>query len=125
MRLMHRTRLLPAAAGLMLAATAGLAISSRSSAAVMGGARSRPYPEAVAKSRDAAQAVLDRSGTEHCLIGKLTNAMLGLSASCETAGERNGLCALADRAAATTRWTMDFTDETARQVLNLSGQPGG
>jgi hypothetical protein len=108
----------------MLAA-ASLAIGSRSSAAVMGGARSVPYPEAVAKSRHAAQAVLDRSGTETCLIGKLTNAMLGLSASCETAGERNGLCALADRAAATTRWTMDFTDQTARQVLSLSVQPGG
>ncbi len=105
------------AAGLML--TAGMA-----RAAVMGGAKSLPYPEAVAKSRVAAQAVLGRTGTEHCLIGKLTNAMLGLSASCETAGERNPLCATADKAAATTRWTMAFTDATARQVLSLSATAG-
>ena len=78
------------AAGLML--TVGVA-----RAAVMGGAKSLPYAEAVAKSRVASQAVLGRTGTEHCLIGKLTNAMLGLSASCETAGERNPLCATADK----------------------------
>jgi hypothetical protein len=104
------------AAGLML--TAGLA-----RAAVMGGAKSLPYAEAVAKSRVAAQAVLGRTGTETCLIGKLTNAMLGLSASCESAGERNPLCATADKAAATTRWTMAFTDATAREVLHLSAAP--
>jgi len=105
------------AAGLML--TAGLA-----RAAVMGGAKSLPYAEAVAKSRVAAQAVLGRTGTETCLIGKLTNAMLGLSASCESAGERNPLCATADKAAATTRWTMAFSDATALQVLSLSATAG-
>jgi hypothetical protein len=105
------------AAGLML--TAGIA-----RAAVMGGAKSLPYAEAVAKSRVAAQAVLGRTGTDNCLIGKLTNAMLGLSASCESAGERNPLCATADKAAATTRWTMAFTDATAREVLSLSARPG-
>ena len=104
------------AAGLML--TAGVA-----RAAVMGGAKSLPYAEAVAKSRMASQAVLGRTGTEHCLIGKLTNAMLGLSASCETAGERNPLCATADKAAATPRWTMTFADATAREILSLSAAP--
>ena len=104
------------AAGLML--TAGVA-----RAAVMGGAKSLPYAEAVAKSRMASQAVLGRTGTEHCLIGKLTNAMLGLSASCEIAGERNPLCATADKAAATPRWTMTFADATAREILSLSAAP--
>jgi len=123
MRLSLPNRVFPAAAVLLLGG-AGLALGVRSSAAVMGAARSVPYPQAVATSREAAEAVLDRSGRESCLIGKLTNAMLGLSASCETAGERSGLCALADRAAATTIWTMDFTDETARQVLRLSANGG-
>lgn len=93
------------------------------SAAVMGAAPARPYPEAVAASRAAAQAVLAREGRESCLIGKLTNALLGLASSCEASGERGRLCALADRAAATTRWSMEFTDATARGVLELTGTP--
>ena len=64
--------------------------------------------------------MLARQGRQSCLIGKLTNALLGLSSSCEASGERSPLCALADHAAATTRWSMDFTDATARSVLELS-----
>ena len=93
---------------------------SAARAAVLGAARAKPLPEAVAASRRAAQAVLARQGRQSCLIGKLTNALLGLSSSCEASGERSPLCALADHAAATTRWSMDFTDATARSVLELS-----
>ena len=93
---------------------------STARAAVLGAARAKPLPEAVAASRRAAQAVLARQGRQSCLIGKLTNALLGLSSSCEASGERSPLCALADHAAATTRWSMDFTDATARSVLELS-----
>lgn len=90
-------------------------------AGVLGAAPARPLPDAVAASRRAAQAVLAREGRESCLIGKLTNALLGLSSSCEaSAAGGTPLCALADRAAATTRWSMDFTDATARAVLELS-----
>lgn len=90
-------------------------------AAVMGAAPARPYAEAVAASRTAAKAVLARQGRQSCLIGKLTNALLSLSSSCEAAAQRGALCRLADQAAATTRWSMDFTDATARSVLELSG----
>jgi hypothetical protein len=90
-------------------------------AAVMGAAPARPYAEAVAVSRTAAKAVLARQGRQSCLIGKLTNALLSLSSSCEAAAQRGALCRLADQAAATTRWSMDFTDATARSVLELSG----
>ena len=104
---------------------------SAARAAVLGAAPAKPLPEAVAASRRAAQAVLARQGRQSCLIGKLTNALLGLSSSCEASGERSPLCALADHAAATTRWSMDFTDATARSVLELSAggsaaaAPGG
>jgi len=90
-------------------------------AAVMGAAPARPYAEAVAVSRTAAKAVLARQGRQSCLIGKLTNALLSLSSSCEAAAQRGALCRLADQAAATTRWSMEFTDATARSVLELSG----
>jgi len=102
---------------LLLGSMGGL---SAARAGVLGAAPARPFPEAVAASRRAAQAVLAREGRESCLIGKLTNALLGLSSSCETNGAGTPLCALADRAAATTRWSMDFTDATARAVLELS-----
>jgi len=89
-------------------------------AAVMGGARVMPYPDAVRHSRTAAEAVLARSGTESCLRGKLNRALLGLSASCEAAAERTPLCSLADKAAVVTPMTLAFMDETARRLLELS-----
>jgi hypothetical protein len=108
-----------AGAALVLLSGLGALTLPRAAAAVMGGARSKPYPEAVATTKLAAQAVLDRDGAESCLRGKLTNALLGLSASCEAAGERNPLCQLADRAAATTGWSIAFMDSTAQQLLAL------
>ncbi|WP_411869668.1 hypothetical protein [Vulcanococcus limneticus] len=108
-----------AGAALVLISGLGALTLPRAAAAVMGGARSKPYPEAVATTKLAAQAVLDRDGAESCLRGKLTNALLGLSASCEAAGERNSLCQLADRAAATTGWSIAFMDSTAQQLLAL------
>jgi hypothetical protein len=111
-----------AATGGLVLATAALTASvapSGVSAAVMGGARALPYPEAVQVTRRAAEAVLDRSGKESCLRGKLTNALLGLSASCGAAGESNALCALADRAVVQLSWPLDFMDETSRGLLEL------
>ncbi|MFN5116981.1 MAG: hypothetical protein ACK55H_11070 [Cyanobacteriota bacterium] len=79
-----------------------------------------PYPEAVRRSRLAAEAVLARGGAETCLRGKITRALLGLSASCEALGERNALCALADKAVVVTPMSLTFMDETAHQLLELS-----
>ena len=79
-----------------------------------------PYPEAVRFSRLAAEAVLARGGAETCLRGKITRALLGLSASCEASGERNALCALADKAVVVTPMSLAFMDETAHQLLELS-----
>ncbi len=85
-----------------------------------GGAKARPYDQAVQHTRKAAEAVLSRGGAESCLRGKLTNALLGLSASCEAAGQSNRLCQLADQAVVQLNWTLPFMDSTSRQLLDLS-----
>ncbi len=90
-------------------------------AAVQGGARAVPYGEAVTRSRLAAEAVLSRAGTESCLRGKLTNALLGLSASCHSSGQDNALCRLADEAVVQLSWPLAFMDATASKFLQISG----
>lgn len=115
-----------------VAGLAGLAIAASSlaptgvvRAAVMGGARALPLGEAVQRSRLAAEAVLDRRGTETCLRGKLTNALLGLSASCEVAAQKDSLCVLADQAVVQVGWSLAFMDSTAQQMLDLiESRPG-
>jgi hypothetical protein len=97
--------------------------TAASQAAVMGGARVIPFDQAVERSRLAAEAVIHRRGKETCLRGKLTNALLGLSASCEATGQRSSLCALADQAVVQTGWSMAFMDTTAHQVLELIQGP--
>ena len=67
-------------------------------AQVVGAAKAIPMEQALQRSQLAAEAVILRRGKETCLRGKLTNALLGLSASCEAAGQRSGLCALAHQA---------------------------
>lgn len=89
-------------------------------AGLLGGAPAVPYAEAVARTQAAAAAVLARHGRPSCLIGKLTNALLLLSSSCEAAGQRSALCALADRAVVSSGWTLAFADATARQLLELA-----
>ena len=109
--------------GLTLAALTAVAGTATSQAAVLGGARVIPFDQAVERSRLAAEAVIHRRGKETCLRGKLTNALLGLSASCEATGQRGGLCALADQAVVQTGWSLAFMDTTAHQVLDLIQAP--
>jgi hypothetical protein len=100
-----------------LALTAALAVPQAAGAATLGLARAQPYNQAVASTRQAAQAVLARSGKESCLRGKLTRALLGLSASCEAGGLSNALCDLAERAVVVPVWSLPFMDATARELL--------
>lgn len=103
-----------ARAGLLLAVALALPIGGVARAAA-------PSLEvAVAEARLAATSVLERAGAETCLRGKLTRALLGLSASCEAAGSRNALCDLADRAAVVTPMSLEFMDGTSRELLQLS-----
>ena len=111
-------------AGLALSASS-LAATGAGRAAVMGGARALPLGEAVQRSRLAAEAVIHRRGKETCLRGKLTNALLGLSASCEVAAQKDGLCVLADQAVVQVGWSLAFMDSTAQQVLDLIESQAG
>jgi hypothetical protein len=86
-------------------------------AGVMGAASPLPYPVAVERSRQAARAVLERRGTESCLRGKLSGALLVLSASCEAEARQTPLCALAEQAAVTSDWQSATMDASSRAVL--------
>ena len=90
-------------------------------AGTLGAAPAVPLPQALARTEAAAEAVLARHGRPSCLIGKLTNALLLLSSSCEAAADHGELCQLADRAVSTTGWTLPFADATARQLLERRG----
>lgn len=114
---------LPMAAVLAAAVVAGsgqiLLSPTAVRAAVMGAPEAPPYSEAVRRTHTAAEAVLSGAGAESCLRGKLTNALLGLSSSCEAQGERNPLCQLADKAAVVTPMSLAFMRDTATQLLAL------
>ena len=86
-------------------------------AGVMGAASPLPYPVAVERSRQAARAVLERRGTESCLRGKLSGALLVLSASCEADARQTPLCALAEQAAVTSDWRSATMDASSRAIL--------
>ncbi|MFM7086438.1 MAG: hypothetical protein ACKOXO_05540 [Cyanobium sp.] len=68
--------------------------------------------------------MLARSGRESCLRGKLTNALLQLSRSCEQSGSGTALCRLADQAVVVTPMSLPFMDETSRQLLDQIGTAG-
>ena len=102
-----------------LALTVAGAVVGPGRAAVIGGARVVPFEQAVERSRVAAEAVVHRRGKETCLRGKLTNALLGLSSSCEKEARRDPLCSLADRAVVVTPMSLAFMDDTSRQLLRL------
>lgn len=107
-----------------MAAVSVMALPHVGWGAVMGVARALPYPEAVQRSRAAAEAVLARAGSEGCLRGRLTNALLGLASSCEAVAERNALCRLADAVVLRTgAWDRAFLEASARELLQLSATP--
>ena len=109
-------------AALMVAAPSGRAAGTGPAAtggAVIGGARALPLAEALERSREAAETVLSRGGQESCLRGKLTLALVGLSASCAAQNDPSAVCALAHRAAVRTGWTLAFMDSTALELLEL------
>jgi hypothetical protein len=104
----------------VLLSACGFLLSLPLTVSAAGSSAARPLTEAIQATRAAADAVLAQSGTEHCLRGKLTNALLGLSASCEAGGQRSELCAFADRVVVTSGWSVSFMEETARRLLDLT-----
>jgi hypothetical protein len=82
-----------------------------------------PYPEAVQKGRLAAESVLGRTGSEMCLRGKLTNAMVALSSSCDASARKDSLCSLADQVVLESNLTLPMMDEASQQFLKLTAKP--
>jgi hypothetical protein len=103
----------------VLALVAGLAAAEAAWLSHPAASASPPHAQVVESTGGAARAVLARAGTETCLRGKLTRALLGLSSSCEREARRDELCALADRAAVVTPMTLAFMDDTSRAILRM------
>ena len=57
--------------------------------------RAVPYPEASSGASVAATAVLKRGGSEECLRGKFSNAIVRLSNSCDATDRSTPVCELA------------------------------
>jgi hypothetical protein len=83
--------------------------------------RAQPFPEASAAAMNAAEAVIHESGSEECLRGKLSNAILQLSNSCDVSGLSSSVCDLASDIAGRERELdmaeMLTTSETLLQML--------
>ncbi|AII44500.1 hypothetical protein KR100_14200 [Synechococcus sp. KORDI-100] len=112
---MHRSMLL------LLAGVQGLLFVSTSALASQAWKRAVPYPEASADAAKAAEAVIGEAGSEECLRGKLSNAMVRLSNSCDAAGRSSSICELATNIAGQeselSMGEMLSTSETLLQML--------
>jgi len=84
------------------------------------GIRQIPYPQAEQLTRTAAEAVIVRSGSESCLRGKLTNALLDLTMSCSATGRSSSLCKLAAQIASQEgEFSLAQMTTTAETLLDL------
>ena len=59
--------------------------------------RAVPYAQASRETTTAAKAVINGAGSEGCLRGKLSNALIRLSNSCDVNGHATDACELANR----------------------------
>ena len=87
--------------------------------------RDLPLPEASQQAVTAANAVINQSGSEECLRGKLSNAIVRLSNSCNASGHSSKACGLASELAgqeselsmgemlATSETLLDLLDDSA------------
>ena len=57
--------------------------------------RAIPFKQASSDALTADNAVLNQAGTEECLRGKLSNAIVQLSNSCDVAGLETSVCLMA------------------------------
>ena len=83
--------------------------------------RAVPYDKASAGAATAAKAVINEAGSEECLRGKLSNAMVQLSNSCDAADRSSSVCELASEIAgqenSLSMGEMLSTSETLLQML--------
>ena len=84
--------------------------------------RSLPMPEASQDAVNAANAVLNQSGSEECLRGKFSNAILRLSNSCDVSGHSSTACELASEIAGQeSELSMSDMIATSETLLDLLG----
>ena len=84
--------------------------------------RSLPLQEASQQAVTAANAVIDQSGSEECLRGKFSNAILRLSNSCDVSGHSSTACELAsDIAGQESELSMSDMISTSETLLDLLG----
>jgi len=84
--------------------------------------RSLPLQEASQQAVTAANAVIDQSGSEECLRGKFSNAILRLSNSCDVSGHSSTACELASEIAGQeSELSMSDMISTSETLLDLLG----
>ena len=84
--------------------------------------RSLPLPEASQQAVTAANAVINQSGSEECLRGKFSNAILRLSNSCDVSGHSSMACELAyEIAGQESELSMSDMIATSETLLDLLG----
>ena len=87
--------------------------------------RAVPYAEASRETTTAAKAVINGAGSEECLRGKLSNALIRLSNSCDVNGHATDACELANhlssRESALSAVEMVSTSESLLKMLGDDG----
>ena len=102
----------------------GFVCVSSSAVASQSWKRALPLPEASQEAITAANAVINQSGSEECLRGKLSNAMVRLSNSCDVAGHSSTACELASELAGQeSEPSMSEMLATSETLLDLLGDP--
>ena len=84
--------------------------------------RSLPLQKASQQAVTAANAVINQSGSEECLRGKFSNAILRLSNSCDVSGHSSTACELASEIAGQeSELSMSDMIATSETLLDLLG----
>ena len=102
----------------------GTACLGSSVAASQSWKRALPLPEASQEAVTAANAVINRSGSEECLRGKLSNAIVRLSNSCDVSGNSSTACELASKLAGQdSELSMGEMLATSETLIDLLSDP--
>ena len=99
----------------------GMACTTSSVVASQSWQRALPLPEA-SQEAVTANAVINQSGSEECLRGKFSNAILRLSNSCDVSGHSSTACELASEIAGQdSELIMGGMIATSETLLDLLG----
>ncbi|AII48444.1 hypothetical protein KR52_04690 [Synechococcus sp. KORDI-52] len=102
----------------------GMACTTSSVVASQSWKRALPLPEATEEAVTAANAVINQSGSEECLRGKLSNAIVQLSNSCDVSGHSSTACELASELAGQdSELSLGEMLATSKTLLDLLGEP--